>query len=143
MGSYQPSTATGTSETLSARPAPNWPSSLEPQHFTPPPFVSAQAKPSPTEIAFTPLGPGIVTGTFDSAAKICPSQRAFGSPQHCTVPEPVTAQKTEFYVDNRLPSVDGALGVGGVSGVVPWWLFPYFGNEFESSSVQGIAIQYQ
>src|SRR3990172_8273091 len=74
-------------------PLPSWPSSLEPQHLTPPPVVSAQVWLVPAATALTPLArPETSTGTLFSIVMPFPSSPLSLEPQHLPPPSLVSAQ---------------------------------------------------
>jgi hypothetical protein len=78
---------------LIIEPFPSWPPVLLPQHFTPPPLVSAQVWPPPAAIALTPLArPTTSTGMRLFALEPFPSWPNLFEPQHFTPPPLVIAQ---------------------------------------------------
>src|SRR5262245_57131289 len=92
MPELNPTTSTG-AEGWAVLPSPSWPSSLAPQHLTPPAVVSAHvwARPAAIAIAVVPRPP-TSTGTGLSVVPPLPSWPVPLLPQHFTPPEVVNAQ---------------------------------------------------
>src|SRR5450830_575015 len=77
-------------------PSPSCPLVLEPQHFTPPPLVSAQVWLVPAATAVTPLDrPLTATGARRCVVVPSPSCPKLLLPQHHTPPPLVSAQVWE------------------------------------------------
>jgi hypothetical protein len=102
----RPVTCTGTG-LLVVELFPSSPSSLLPQHWTPPEVVTAQAENAPADTDLTPVAsPTTCTGTELSAptaypgiVTLSPSSPAPLEPQQSTPPVAVTAQANAFPTD--------------------------------------------
>jgi DNA-binding XRE family transcriptional regulator len=104
----RPVTRTGTGLLVVAETFPSWAPSLAPQHWTPPPAVTAQAVCDPTDKEVTPLvRPVTCTGTelLGVVAELTPRSPSTLPPQHRTPPPAVTAQAERF------PPTDTAVAV--------------------------------
>ena len=85
-------TSTGTL-LLVVEPFPSWPSPFLPQHFTPPPVVTAQVWLPPAETDWTPLAsPNTSTGNVLGVVELFPSWPFELLPQHFAAPPVVSAQ---------------------------------------------------
>jgi hypothetical protein len=103
---------------------PSSPSLLSPQHSTPPPPVTAQAKLVPADTAVTPLvSPETCTGTELFVVELFPSSPPPLEPQHSTPPPALRAQAKSFPADTAVtPLVSPETGTGTELFVVE--LFP-------------------
>src|SRR4051794_16880782 len=103
-----PETSVGTSRSVVV-PSPSWPARLPPQHFTPPPLVSAHVCPVAAASATTPDGrAGTATGVRRAVVVPSPSCPLPLPPQHLTPPTLESAQMWEKPTAIRSPALGAA-----------------------------------